>query len=282
MHNYDMGERPIDVTERSGVLVPSNLERFAARWSPPVGSIADVVDTYWAVEWNMASNEQVTQRILEFPAITVSIESGDVPAPFMITGVQRSAWVRTIRGTGTVFAIRLRPAGLAAISSLTASNLPAQTPLERGMDATLFDMMSAIAEAEDPATRADEVIAEARATTPPSHEHLLANAVVDTLSRTVRSRTGSRLAAEVGASERAVQRALQSTLGMGPKAVARRIRLQEVVRQLSIPGVDVSDIAVCLGYADQAHLIRDFRGVAGVTPGQYVRENSSSEREDRS
>ncbi|WP_156380400.1 MULTISPECIES: helix-turn-helix domain-containing protein [unclassified Rhodococcus (in: high G+C Gram-positive bacteria)] len=49
-----------------------------------------------------------------------------------------------------------------------------------------------------------------------------------------------------------------------------------IVRSFS--GVDVSDIAVGLGYADQAHLIRDFRGVAGVTPGQYVRENSTSER----
>ena len=63
---------------------------------------------------------------------------------------------------------------------------------------------------------------------------------------------------------------------MGPKAVARRIRLQEVVRRLSLPDADVSAIAAALDYTDQAHLIRDFKGVAGTTPGQYIRAMHSA------
>ena len=80
-------ERNIDDGERSGVLVPANLARFDAQWVAAAGTVGDVVDTYWSVRWRLAPHEAVAQKIVDFPAITLSIESGDVPAPFLITAV---------------------------------------------------------------------------------------------------------------------------------------------------------------------------------------------------
>jgi hypothetical protein len=54
----------------------------------------------------------IDQRIIDLPAVTVTIEDGDVPAPLVVTGLHGQAWKRRITGTGEVFAIRLRPAGL--------------------------------------------------------------------------------------------------------------------------------------------------------------------------
>lgn len=78
------------------------------------------------------------------------------------------------------------------------------------------------------------------------------------------------VAAELGTSERSLQRAMRTHLGRGPGEVARRARLQEVVRRLSTPDGDTARVAADLGYVDQAHLTNDFRAVAGVTPGAYV------------
>jgi AraC-like DNA-binding protein len=61
-------------------------------------------------------------------------------------------------------------------------------------------------------------------------------------------------------------------LGRGPKWVARRSRLQEVALALATTDDDLAEVANRLGYTDQAHLTRDFRAVAGVTPGQHRRE----------
>ena len=36
------------------------------------------------------------------------------------------------------------------------------------------------------------------------------------------------------------------------------------------PGVDFADLAVRLGWYDQAHFINDFRSMLGCTPGEYV------------
>jgi AraC-like DNA-binding protein len=79
------------------------------------------------------------------------------------------------------------------------------------------------------------------------------------------------VAAELGTSERTLQRALRHTIGLGPNDVARRIRLQEVVRRLNEPDPNMARISADLGYTDQAHLINEFRTVSGTTPGRYLR-----------
>ncbi len=267
--------RPIGEDERSGVLAPTNLPRFSAAWHEPALAVSDVVDTYWSVDWNLQPGEAVLQRIVDFPAVTLSVETGAVPAPFVVTAVQRRAWTRTIARRGSVFAIRLRPAGLAVVSDLDPAGIGPETPVTPTLDARahrLLEVVSAELSPAKRASRADEVILELLRDRPASPQQLLANAAVDALASRIRTRTGQSLSAELGVSERSIQRALRATLGMGPKAIARRIRLQEVVRCLSVQQADVATIAAQLGYVDQAHLVNDFRGVAGVTPGQYLRE----------
>jgi len=265
--------RRIEADERSGVLLPANLSRFSAEWVPPAVEAADVVETYWSVNWLLPPGERVHQRIVDFPAITFSIEAGNVPAEFVATTVRPTAWSRVIQGSGSVFAIRLRPAGLAVLSDLDPLQLSAEqaiTPL----DGRLYELLRGIA--AEPTTElraraADERIRDAVRERPLSPAQGLANAAVRMLTASPQVRAGAAVAAELGTSERTLQRALRGTLGLGPNDVARRIRSQDVVRRLSEPGANMSAIAADLGYADQAHLINEFRAVSGTTPGRYVR-----------
>lgn len=230
------GGRPILPSERSDVLVPENLTRYAASWITPVPAIAAVVDQFWHVSWSFAEGETTDQRIIDLPAITATIEEGDVPAPLVVTGVQNGAWRRTIRGQGRVFAIRLRPAGLAVVSDLTPTAVKnAAIPLTTALDARLHEFMRSVAAASTPVERArvaGEAIAARLAERPASEKGLLANAVLDELRARIRNRTGSTLAHHFGVSERTIQRALVDTTGHGPKWISRRIRLQEVALAL--------------------------------------------------
>lgn len=273
--------RPIRQDERSGVLVPANLQRFAANWFEPADALREVVDAYWSVSWNLDAGEKISQKILEYPAITTSIEAGSVAAPYVLTTVQRRTWARVIEGSGHVFAIRLRPAGFAVVSDLNPREMNPEQPITETLDPRLHRLLETVGREDSPAARArraDAAIGELLTHRPPTAERLLANSVVDALNTRIHSRTGPSLADQIGASERAIQRSLLATLGMGPKAVARRIRLQEVARRFSLAGGDVNaaEIAADLGYADQSHLINDFRGVTGMAPGQYLRELRAS------
>ncbi len=79
------------------------------------------------------------------------------------------------------------------------------------------------------------------------------------------------LAAEVGWSRRHLGARFQHDVGLPPKAVARILRFERVTRTLRAGcGGALADIAYACGYADQAHLNRDFRAFAGTTPTAFV------------
>jgi AraC-like DNA-binding protein len=74
-----------------------------------------------------------------------------------------------------------------------------------------------------------------------------------------------------GRSERTLHRLFARYVGASPAWVIRRYRLRAAAERLTAcPPADVRAIAWELGYADQAHFIRDFRATIGVTPGAYV------------
>ena len=74
-----------------------------------------------------------------------------------------------------------------------------------------------------------------------------------------------------GRSERTLHRLFVRYVGVSPAWVIRRYRLCAAAERLTAsPPADVRAVAGELGYADQAHLIRDFRATIGVTPGAYV------------
>jgi AraC-like DNA-binding protein len=86
------------------------------------------------------------------------------------------------------------------------------------------------------------------------------------------------LAAEVGLSERQLERAFAERVGLTPKLLARVLRLQALVGRLEHRVAVRSSgagLAAALGFADQAHLVRDVRALTGVTPTVLVRERVS-------
>jgi AraC-like DNA-binding protein len=59
-------------------------------------------------------------------------------------------------------------------------------------------------------------------------------------------------------------------VGLPPKTAARLIRFDAVWRRLADrPPARWDQIAAECGYADQAHLIRDFRQFTGATPTEF-------------
>lgn len=267
-----VSSQKVGATERSGVLKPKNLDRFAAQWIAPSIDVRDVVDTYWTVRWQL-EDESIDQRIVDHPSITLSIEHGRVLAPFVVSAARAKAWSRTISGSGEVFAIRLRPAGLAVLTDLNPRTLANERPITDELDGRahwLLRQVAALADALGRARRADALVLDCLRERPLTGQQRLANAALDLLTEQPRVRSVTDVACSLRTSPRSLQRALGATLGRGPSEIARRIRLQEVVRRLSSSNPEITAIAADLGYTDQAHLTNEFRTVTGVTPGLYL------------
>jgi len=73
-------------------------------------------------------------------------------------------------------------------------------------------------------------------------------------------------------------RRFRAFVGLTPKRFSRVRRLQRMVGSIRDPrDVDWCEMAAVHGYADQAHLVHDFRELTGLTPTEY-RPRSTDER----
>jgi AraC-like DNA-binding protein len=87
----------------------------------------------------------------------------------------------------------------------------------------------------------------------------------------------ARIANEVGLSSRQLHRRCLDAFGYGPKTLTRVLRMTDAL-EMARSGVSFADTAARAGYADQSHLSRDVRELAGVSLGQLVGESSAANR----
>ncbi len=84
------------------------------------------------------------------------------------------------------------------------------------------------------------------------------------------------LAREVGWSGDHLGRRFRAEFGVGPKVAARMARFdrarRDVARRAGAGSLSLADVAAVHGYADQAHLTREFRALAGCAPTRWVEE----------
>ena len=78
------------------------------------------------------------------------------------------------------------------------------------------------------------------------------------------------VADRVYVSERQLQRRFAERVGYGPKTFQRIARFQRAVGQLGLDGARLASAAASAGYADQAHLTRESRRLAGLSPRELV------------
>ncbi|MFF6784639.1 helix-turn-helix domain-containing protein [Streptomyces sp. NPDC012510] len=82
-------------------------------------------------------------------------------------------------------------------------------------------------------------------------------------------RTVAATADELGLGARQLHRRSLVAFGYGPKTLARVLRLRRAL-DLARRGVPFADTAVRAGYADQAHLSREVRELAGLPLGELL------------
>jgi AraC-like DNA-binding protein len=76
------------------------------------------------------------------------------------------------------------------------------------------------------------------------------------------------LARRIGWTRQHLRRALRQHVGVGVKTLGRVARLQRAVDRLQRGPEGLAGAAGALGYFDQAHMARDFRALADLSPAE--------------
>jgi AraC-like DNA-binding protein len=102
----------------------------------------------------------------------------------------------------------------------------------------------------------------------------LLNAHRDTLRPPIRI---AEIQKQSGYSPRHFIQLFRSSVGLAPKQFYRIQRFSSALTRIARGGLALADVAISSGYADQAHLSREFRELAGVSPSAYSPPAADSE-----
>ncbi len=180
----------------------------------------------------------------------------------LVAGPDTRAYV-TEGAVSTWVGLRFRPGVAPAFFEAPAYELRDQRVelAELWPAAEVRRLQGRVAAAADPATALEEVALE-RAT--PSDP--LLDRLVGALHA---GRPVAATADELGVGARQLHRRSLAAFGYGPKTLARILRLQRALA-LAREGVGFAETAVRTGFADQAHLARDVKELAGLPLGELL------------
>ena len=270
----DTGTTAPDAIERAHLREPGDASHVMYRY-PADPEFDGLLRRFWIPVWSVAPGQEAPQRVLQYPVALVVVSADYARFYGVVSGLS----VTTLTGTGWAVGVMCAPA---AGTLLTGGSMSRYT--DRYID--VADVLGAAGEhltrrvraavAPDPHSplahaEAMQWFGEAlRPFLPVDQEGSLVNRIV----AFVQSGSGVTRVAQVcerfGLSERALQRLVQRRLGLTPKWLIQRRRLQEAAERLRGTPDSLGDVAALLGYADQAHFTRDFARVTAMTPGQFA------------
>lgn len=255
-----------------GVLRPEMAAgRFEVRQHAPGPALAPLVEFYWNPRWDLRGRPDHEQKVLAHPNVHLVFEA---PEP-LVYGVQRGVFSRVLHGADQVFGVKFRPGAFrpfaaGPVADLADRAVPAAGLVGEAVTAVsreilaLDDLEAMTALAEDfllgllPTTEPDPVVAEVAA-------------LVERITASPQLFRVDELARELDMPIRRLQRLFAEYVGASPKWVLRRARLHEAsARAEDGAGIDWAALAADLGYADQAHLTRDFTAAVGAPPHRYA------------
>ena len=104
----------------------------------------------------------------------------------------------------------------------------------------------------------------------PRHSDLLVQTVMDRIRHAAGDLVISDAIHDIGKSYRQIERLFKGYVGMTPKNYARIVRVENArLRLKNNPGSSCTRIGMASGFYDQAHFIREFNSIIGLSPMQY-------------
>lgn len=249
-------------------------------------ALARFIEHYWYVSWDFIEAEKTlawqppVQAVLTHPSVHISMEQQQL----RLYGVQRRVFTRELCGTSQVVGIKFKPGGF-----FPYTDYPMHLLTDQHSDITVLSnsaLMSAVVQcsndlAQTPA--ASSAIAELISRLDQQMLRYLpdidaaVNADLQRIERlmevvkAVPNLNVSRLSRHIGLPQRQLQRLCRKMIGVTPKWLITRSRMQWIAEQLAQGCENWREYIERFDYSDQAHFINDFKKHVGKTPRQYLR-----------
>jgi AraC-like DNA-binding protein len=258
-------------TSASGLLTGPNRPIVLKRY-PATGGLAVFLEYFWSVHWHLSEGETFTSVNIPFPCTHIVYEHTATG----IFGQVRGSFNKTLTGEGFVLGARFKSGYFYPYSGMPADKLTdQQLDLNELFPQSSHEIDLRI-HSENNVQFALTQMAELLSQRLPIHVTpalAKAESVYSLIKWVEENATVNRVAdlceyAEL--SERQLERLFKTYVGLSPKWVIRLFRLQQLANHVvSSEPIDWADLALKLGYFDQAHCVNDFKRFTGKPPSSF-------------
>lgn len=248
----------------------ADRQRYRHERFHPSPDLTPYVEHYWTVEWDRRGQEPERAETLPHPSVHMIFER---EGKSRIRGVARAKFSRLLENRGSVFAVKFTPGGFYPFVNVPVSRFSDTTTcLQEVFGTEGNDLDHAVLVQSTDSSRVNLIEDFLRARRPRIDENIrLVTEVVYAVAKDREILKVGDLVDRYKLNKRRLQRLFATYVGVSPKWVIQRYRLHEAAERLGFGApLDQTDLALSLGYSDQAHFVRDFKAIVGVSPAAYA------------
>ncbi|MBL8993993.1 MAG: AraC family transcriptional regulator, partial [Spirochaetia bacterium] len=249
----------------------------------PSKRLAGFIEHYWFVSWDFRGLGPQLRETLPHPSVHIVLENDSFRGRsraarpcVLVGGVHVGRFSRILEGRGNVFGIKFLPGAFYPFVKFPISNLTGRIVSIKKIFGSKGASFEKAVLAGDPENEKELVaLAEAFFLARLPKKDANVEWIGMLVERIVSDRTILKVDDLIRAfdlDKRKLQRLFKRYVGISPKWMIQRYRLHEALAALeSRRVVNGAAFAQDLGYFDQAHFIKDFKRLVGVTPAEYLK-----------
>jgi AraC-like DNA-binding protein len=237
----------------------------------PSSDLAPWVEHHWSVEWDLRGAAPQRVETLPHPSVHLIFEAR---GRSRVAGPSLARFSRLLKGKGGVFAVKFKPAGFHPFVRTPISRLADRTLRFRQVFGVAGEELERAVLATGPDSERITLVEDFLRSREPERDDDVdrISEMVYGVARDSEICKVEQLAARHGLNKRTLQRLFARYVGVSPKWVIQRYRLHEAAERLAAGElIHQAELALDLGYSDQAHFVRDFKSIVGVSPAAYAR-----------
>lgn len=262
-----MSQFPKNTAEVRGVLnQTSGQQHYQLERRLPSAALAGYVEQYWYVTWDLRGKEPHLQQNIPHPCVNMVFEKDNS----RIIGLVSKMYQYKMVDQGGIFAVKFQPGGFypyykKPIAQITDKTRPLTDIFQHSAE-TLNDSVLAATDLNSKIQVFEDALLKITPVRAPFLPRLID--IIKTIETEKNITKTLDICRHFSLSSRTLQREFNRYLGISPKWVIRKYRMHQALSELE-DDVHWQQLVSDLGYFDQAHFIRDFRAMTGVTPGKY-------------
>lgn len=252
-------------------------EKFTLTRFEPSEPLKPFVEHYWALRFDLQDEPPYTQTVLSFPNVNLAFEQDEWGRRALLYGIPKHPFKRELNGVGRVLGVKFIAGGFYPfwqknVSELTGKTITASELFGLDLDDEAHNLLDA-ADDVTMAKLAENILLRQLPARDEQGEH--AAQIVREIMNDRSIIKVEQISERYHISIRQLQRMFNKYIGVSPKWVIKRYRVQEAAQRLEQDeSVQLVDLAAQLGYFDQSHFINDFKSVLGRSPLAHIKNTS--------